>query len=94
MTHPLPRPTLPGMPIEYPIPLGARQARRSHNQWLVNLPRRLCRRWAIGQSTVLYYTLVDENTVMLQKLPIHLPGLRLELNDPRSANPHVPNRDD
>ena len=73
------------MPAEYPLPLGARKARLEHAQYLVGIPKRLVARWAIGTQTQLFWTLIDDQTVIIQKLAPPLPGRPLAHDDPRNT---------
>ena len=75
---------MPSMPDGYPIALGARKARLEHRQYLLGIPRRLVAHWAIGTQTQLFWTLIDDQTVMIQKLTPILPGRPLPHDDPRS----------
>lgn len=80
--HPPPY-TLYCMPPLYPRPLATRKARREHNQYLVGIPPALVAHWAIGEQTQLFWTLLDENTVVIRKLVPAMPGRPLPHDDPR-----------
>lgn len=69
----------------YPLPLGARKARLEHSQYLVGIPKRLVAHWAIGTQTQLFWTLIDDQTVIIQKLAPLLPGRPIALDDPRNT---------
>lgn len=71
------------MPFDYPMPLGARKARLEHNQYLLGIPRSLVAHWGIGTETHLFWTLVDDHTVVIQKLELAVPSRPLPHDDPR-----------
>lgn len=62
-----------GMPVQYPISLGARTVRQEHKQKLLCIPKALVDHWRLRRSDVVYWSLLDATHAMISVVPKPVP---------------------